>query len=503
MSISSAASRHHESNDDRTYSSLQEVMTALAAAENKTFRELDHTGRAESAGNKGSLGHIIEESVLGYALNSDAEPDIRIGEDQYELKVTPLKHVKNGKETSAKERLVIDVINYMKLAQEDEFESSVMWDKARNIILVYYYDDRADRKRELRIDCRVLASFLLQYRESDLATIKEDWETIRDKVASGHADELSESDTNYLAACTKGANARQMREAPAPADAGSPTIQAKQRAFSFKASYMTAVAQQLLSQSRDLQRLPMDADQTLNEYVRDRFSRFIGEPAGDIADELNVKVSPAANQYNASIVRAMLGVGNGDLTDTEEFRKANVSMAKTVTVYPDGLPKEHMSFRALTAEQWAQWADSKKTWEDSFLSDFFETNRFLITVFHSPSAYQKGHDKSKDVFQGGFLWNMPAEDVKQYVEPVWEKVHKLLVRRTWLDYGVRGKNKLPGASFNGVFHLRSHASKGRDSGRAQDITRLPSGEEITKQAFWLDRHYIAAIAGKHGLLPQK
>lgn len=490
-------------NDDRSYSSLQEVMDALAAAENKTFRELDRTGRAESAGNKGSLGHIIEESVLGYAINSDAEPDLRIGEDKYELKVTPLKHVKNGKETSAKERLVLDVINYMKLAEEDEFESSVMWNKARNIILVYYYDDRTDKKRELRIDCRVLAAFLLQYRESDLATIKEDWKTIRDKVAAGRANELSESDTNYLAACTKGANAKQMREAPAPEGSNAPTIQAKQRAFSFKSSYMTAVAQQLLSQSRKPQRLPMNADQTLNEYVQDRFSQFIDKPAGAIAAKLGVMVSPGANQYNASIARSMLGVGNGNLLDIEEFRKANVSVAKAVTIYPDGLPKEHMSFPALTDEQWMQWADPKADWEDSFMRDFFETNRFLITVSHSPTPYQKGHDKSKDVFQGGFLWNMPAEDVEEYVKPVWEEVHKLLVRRTWLDYGVRGKNKLPGASFNGVFHLRSHASKGRGSGRARDITRLPSGEEITKQAFWLDRHYIAAIAEEHGLLPQE
>ena len=38
-----------------------------------------------------------------------------------------------------------------------------MWDKAKNIILVYYYDDRTDKKKELRIDCKVLASYLMKY----------------------------------------------------------------------------------------------------------------------------------------------------------------------------------------------------------------------------------------------------------------------------------------------------------------------------------------------------
>ena len=60
-----------------------------------------------------------------------------------------------------------------------------MWDKAKNIILVYYYDDRTDKKKELRIDCKVLASYLMKYEADDLATIKNDWHVIRDKVASG------------------------------------------------------------------------------------------------------------------------------------------------------------------------------------------------------------------------------------------------------------------------------------------------------------------------------
>ncbi|PLS29218.1 Sau3AI family type II restriction endonuclease [Bifidobacterium parmae] len=487
-------------NETREYSSLDEVMTSLLSAKDKTFRELDKTGRALKGGNKGSLGQIIEESVLGYAINSDAEPDIRIGDTSYELKVTPLKHIKKGKETSAKERLVIDIINYMALADETDFESSKMWDKAKNVILVYYYDDRIDKQQELRIDCKVLASYLLRYQTNDLETIKEDWETIRAKVASGHADQLSESDTNYLAACTKGANSKQLRDAPAPEGAGTPIIRAKQRAFSFKTSYMTAIARQLLSQPSELQQLPLTEHQSLNGYLQDRFAPYIGKTAGDIAAELGLSIKPTANQYNASIARAMLSIKKSDILKTEEFYKANVSMVKTVTMYPNGLPKENMSFKALTDARWQQWADPDVGWDDSFLKEFFETNRLLIAVSQSPVPHRTGHDKSKDVFRGGFLWNMPAEDVEQYIKPVWEYVHELLVHKTWLDYGVRGKNKLPGQSFNEVFHLRPHTRRGRDSGQSSDITVLPSGEVITKQSFWLDRRYIAKSIKAHNLL---
>ncbi len=110
------SSSEPEFNDAREYSSLEEVMNTLLTAKGKSFRELDQTGRALTGGNKGSLGQIIEESVLKYAINSDAAPDIHIGDTSYELKVTPLKHIKKGKQTSAKERLVIDIINYLTLA---------------------------------------------------------------------------------------------------------------------------------------------------------------------------------------------------------------------------------------------------------------------------------------------------------------------------------------------------------------------------------------------------
>lgn len=100
------SSSEPEFNDAREYSSLEEVMNTLLTAKGKSFRELDQTGRALTGGNKGSLGQIIEESVLKYAINSDAAPDIHIGDTSYELKVTPLKHIKKGKQTSAKERLV-------------------------------------------------------------------------------------------------------------------------------------------------------------------------------------------------------------------------------------------------------------------------------------------------------------------------------------------------------------------------------------------------------------
>ena len=103
-------------------------------------------------------------------------------------------------------------------------------------------------------------------------------------------------------------------------------------------------------------------------------------------------------------------------------------------------------------------------------------------VSKSPIPYQSGHDKAKDIFKGAFLWNMPEDDIEQYVKPVWETMHTLLVAHTPLNYGIRGKNLIPGSSFNSVFHLRPHASKGKDNGSAKDRSSCRMGKLLPSNA---------------------
>lgn len=472
-------------NEGRSFSSLEEVTELLVAAEGKTFRELDETGRGETVSNKGSLGNIIEESVLHYPVNSDAEADILVGNTRYELKVTPIRHSGKGlkMKTVAKERLVLDIINYENLPRES-FEDSRFWNKSKNIIIVYYYDDREDRKTQSRLDCKVLKSIVLHYDENDLAVIREDWENIQSKVASGHADQLSESDTNYLSACTKGANALSVRKAPAPSGAGVEFIQAKQRAFSFKSSFMTSIAERALVSRVQEYSLPISPNQTLYGYLESCMRPFIGKRVDEIVFRLGVPQTDS-KASKAYLIMKMIGAEGRSVESVDQFRKANVTKLKTVVLYPDGLPKEHMSFRQITEDEWGELASFDAKWEDSFLYRYFEENRFLVSVFESPAPYAE-HKAENDCFTGGFLWNMPEEDIERYVHPVWDYLHKLMTSGKSIHYG-RGTNLLPGASFNQVCHLRP---KGRDG---NDVVRLPNGEVITKQCFWLDRRYIASL----------
>ena len=220
------------------------------------LRDVDKTGRLATG--KGAIGTVIEESWFGYTPNSESEPDFP--EAGVELKVTPYLRGKNG--IRAKERLVCNIINYME-EYDKTFQTSAFWHKC-NTMLLMSYEHLADKpKGDYRIDEAVLFSFP----EEDLAIIEHDWETIMEKVRAGRAHELSEGDTLYLAACTKGANASSVRQQPFS------ELPAKQRAYSLKSSYMTQILNKYIFGNAESPRIIKSADvlhaKTFEEYIID------------------------------------------------------------------------------------------------------------------------------------------------------------------------------------------------------------------------------------------
>ena len=179
-----------------------------------------------SAGNKGKLGHKVEKHFFGYKLNSSDEPDFPCG---LELKVTPLKCLKNGS-LSPKERLVCNIINYMEIINE-RWETSSFLNKNREILMLRYVDPLDSTVSQLDykfLDVRIHNLIT----SDDLEQFEEDWNFIVNKIRLGKAHKLSESDTKFLGACSKGADKTSTRHQPYSNE------MAMQRAFSFKTQYM-------------------------------------------------------------------------------------------------------------------------------------------------------------------------------------------------------------------------------------------------------------------------
>lgn len=432
----------------------------------KSFGEIDKNERLGDNKGKGNLGQIVEESYFGYDINSRAEADFsHVG---IELKVTPFKVNKN-KTISAKERLVLNIINYMEEYKKDFYESS-FWKKNNKLLLVFY-----QWKKELEKKDYVVKDIMLhEFSEEDLVVIKDDWNTIVNKIKDGKAHELSEGDTNYLAACPKGANKSSVRQQPFSDKL------AMQRAFSLKSSYMTSLIRKRLGiENSEVVSILKGTKMTIEQLLESKFSLYYGKSVDEISKDLGINLynenGKLPKNYVQMIVSRILGLTTNDLNKIEEFAKANIKF-KTIRIEKNGKIKEHMSFPTFKYTEII-----KEDWYNSSLRSLFEEQKYLFVVFRYDENNVLRLDKIK-------LWNMPIKVLDTYVRETWEETVKVIKEGVKIEIkGNKTIDNLPGAKFNRICHTRPHA---RDS---KDTYELPDGRKLVKKCFWLDKDYILSI----------
>nr|WP_314115088.1 Sau3AI family type II restriction endonuclease [uncultured Leptotrichia sp.] len=269
--------------------------------------------------NKGKLGNLIEEYYFYYKPNSNPNPDFL--KANTELKVTPYIKNKNG-ELKAKERLVIGMIPNDKPIETD-FEKSHVLEKLQLILLILYFYDKNKNKLDYSIDFVKLFSILGESCKKDLEIIKKDYRIIVDKIISGNAHKLSEGDTNYLGACTKGSTAEKSLQKQYYGEE-----LAKRRAFSLKQSYMSYVLNTYIVGNVSTYDSIVKEDEAA--YFEDVVLKKIYENTGLTIEELckkyNIENKP--KHVNSILIYRMLGVKS---ENAEEFEKANIEI-KTIRV---------------------------------------------------------------------------------------------------------------------------------------------------------------------------
>ena len=78
------------------------------------------------------------------------------------------------------------------------------------MLLIFYLYEKGVSKWDLRY----IYTVIWQLPEKDLLIIRQDFETIVNKIKKGETHELSEGDTDYLAACRKGQKGEKPRKQP-------------------------------------------------------------------------------------------------------------------------------------------------------------------------------------------------------------------------------------------------------------------------------------------------
>jgi DNA mismatch repair protein MutH len=384
-----------------------------------------------------------------------------------ELKTSPLKQLKNN-EYRSKERLVLNIINYLEVVNQ-QFEDSDFWKKNANILLIFYLHQAGYDI----LDYLIKLVDEWNFPSTDLEIIKKDWELIKQKIAAGKAHELSEGDTFYLGACTKGANASSVRKQPFS------EIPAKQRAYSLKQGYVNHIIASIASDSSGIYgKLITSVDLVQNRTIQDiviaKFEPYYGKTTAEIQQILNVELNANAKSFHANLTKAILGVELDK--EIEEFEKAEI-IVKTVRLKKNDLPEEDISFKPFKYEELV-----KEVWDESEFKAILE-HKFLFVFFQ--------FDEDNLVLKKVKFWNMPYSDILE-AEKVWLKT-KDVVSKGKIVKEVRGKTRFtnfPGKKFSKVSHVRPHAANAADTFPLPKKDRLTKAKDYTKHSFWLNNAYV-------------
>lgn len=453
------------------FNTKDEVVQHAQALIGKTIRQFHSDHPDLEKNHKGGFGHLLEAVHYGYEINSRSEADFK--ELGIELKGAPLKELKNGR-LRAKERIVLGLIDFMAIVHQN-FYTSDFWRKNENLLIVFYI-----HSAKKPADRLIALADLWSYPAADLIIIEGDWQFIKDKVRAGKAHELSEGDTMYLGACTKGADSKVLRKQPYSNE------KAKQRAFSLKGNYVNIIIESFQKERHAGKQLLKEGDlrllekQSFESLILQRFSTYRGRSVMEIAGLLGETINWKAKSAYSTLVARMLNAPS--TRGIEEFEKAGITI-RTLRINKKGMPKEDISFPAF------KYKDLISTdWEDSALFEQLDSRKILFVVFLMPDEVN-----GPICFSHAKFWNMPAGEIDK-ARHTWERTKSIvqsgaIVNRVKPN-GTNATN-FPHSSETEIIHVRPHGRDKHDTYELPVPDRVTGFDAYTKHSFWLNKKYVA------------
>lgn len=424
---------------------------------------------------KGGLGNSVEFYHYDYEPNSDSRPDFP--EAGLELKCTPLKKLKDNS-MGSKERLVLNIINFIEEADKT-FETSSFWNKNKFLLLMFYLHESGVDPVDMLF--KLIRTWT--FPEEDLKIIRDDWNKIHSMILDGKADELTEGQTFYLAACMKGSKAGEdMRVQPFSERL------AQQRAYSLKSGYINKIIlasyldanlfQQLNISPKRLLALQKKYSsenivkslkaykhgETFEDLIERKMKPYYGKTVAQIIKKLNVELNPSSKDFAYHVCRAILEVKSKKI---QEFENAGVSL-KTIALEANrDFIVESMSF------PYIRFVDIvNQDWENSDWHKLL-SSRFFFVVFRKSADNVKHNMTLEKVF----FWNMPCEDLN-VAEELWNDTKQKVVAGDYENFITTKSHP--------ICHVRPHGTKGQ-------TVETPQGTRVQPKCFWLNNDYILGV----------
>ncbi|KEH85270.1 MULTISPECIES: Sau3AI family type II restriction endonuclease [Clostridium] len=460
--------------DENNKKSIEKYARKLIDKSLSSFNIDENNSRLNNKKSKGRLGNLVEEEYFGYKINNKQESDFsKVG---VELKVCPIKTVKKKPKStsikekigySAKERIVLSIIDYFKLNNE-QWENNSLMKKCKELLLMFYMNEKDVPKEELKF--KIIS--LWTPSNADLKVIENDWKLISSKVKMGKAHEISEGDTMYLGACTKGNTAEKSRKHQPNSD-----VLAPQRAFCYKRAYVDYIIEELMlseeHREKEMDKHLSDNNMIFDERIYYEFNKMINRSLFDIMQEYKINRERKAKNFTRLVIDDICKSIFGDkLENFQEFKKSNIEI-KTIMLKPNGTPKESMSFEQI---DYCNIIDEE--WDNSTIKNKFENKKHLWIIFKSNKNFTNQCDLSLDdiMLYKVMFWNMPISDLDNSMNRVWMDTTNKIKNGIYNDFIKISDGE--------IAHIRF---KGKNS---NDLAVTPQGTKQRKRCFWLNAKYI-------------
>lgn len=357
-----------------------DIRHRLDAIIGKTAGELDATGifSATSASkNKGRIGAVIEQSVLGYPSDNRQEPDIIVDGEEWELKTTGVVAYARRNDWHAKEPVSVTAVSPNAIVGE-EFDTSAFWHKAKRLLIVYYLYVKPGKGAKAHYSTFEFKAYdFHEWQDIDRKRLESDWTVVRDYVQKALAGdkevELPGLSTNinpvllYLDTSPKYPNPPRFR---------------------LKASLVTQMARERLDSN--LSMIPddrsvasmSDLDRRLGEIT----ARFKNKTLGELAElfEIPVRTKIAGRESKSLAEQVMVRLftgAQGKISQVSLFAKAGMTF-KTVTLTPNGGRTEDMKINP--SIDFEELCDPDLRFEESTLASHFSDTTVIVAVLEEP-----------------------------------------------------------------------------------------------------------------------
>lgn len=351
-----------------------DIRKRFGAIVGHTVAEVDTAGvlaASKASRNKGRIGAIIEQSVLGYPADSDRRPDIVIDGQPWEVKATGLVEGARGG-WRAKEPMSITAVAPEGIVTES-FTTSAFWHKAERLLVVYYLYVRPGRGVAVEYAGFEFKGYDLHtWCEVDRYRLEADWTVVREFVRTALEGDVDTEMPNLSTLV----NPQLLYLDTSPKWPNRPR-------FRLKASLVTQMARERLDDG--MRMIPdqggLSSMRALMVHLHGISDTCAGKTLEDLAAQFDLPIKTKSGRENKSlaeqvVVRLFTGHA-GKISQVPLFAKAGL-VFKTMTLTPTGGRTEDMKLNS--SIDFDELCDPSVEFDDSSFAAPFIDSTMVVAV---------------------------------------------------------------------------------------------------------------------------